>query len=135
MKRAGDISPVKITKKRSRVKIQTRNNSYITASEENRTKYEQRLLLLKANKLELKPEFINDAKTQEDISRARMEDEIYQTSWKKIITISELENDPENFPNNVLSLDTKILADERNFRLVLNQLNIFRICAHIHFKT
>ena len=91
----------------------------MVASDDHRIKYEERLSLLKEQKYDLKPEFIYDETTQQEICRARKADEIYETCWKKSITIAELENDPKSFPDIVLSFETKILPDDRNFRLVV----------------
>ena len=89
------------------------------ASDDHKNKYQKRVSFLKEQKYDLKPEFFEDETTQQEISRARKADEIYQTCWKKSITVAELEDNPKSFPDVVLSFETKILPNDINFRLVL----------------
>ena len=106
----------KRSKKRKRGNVQTQKKILMGASDYHKNKYEKRLSLLNGQKYDLKPEFIDDTNTQQEICRARKEDEIYQTCWKKSITVAELENDPQSFPDRILSLENKILPNDRNFR-------------------
>ena len=120
MKRAIENSNVpERFKKRNRGKVQTQNKILMVASDDHKKKNEERSSLLKEQKYDLKPEFFEDETTQQEISRARKADEIYQTCWKKSITVAELEDNPKSFPDVVLSFETKILPNDINFRLVL----------------
>ena len=88
------------------------------ATEEERTIYDQKVMMRNQHKYELLPQFIDDEETQNDISTARILDEVYKNGFKKCVTIDELEDNPKDFPKTILSLDTKIIPNEKHYRYV-----------------
>ena len=88
------------------------------ATDEERAVYDQKIKLRNQHKYELLPQFIDDEVTQKDISNARIMDEVFDNGFKNCVTIDELEDNPKDFPKTILSLETKIIPNEKRYRYV-----------------
>ena len=66
----------------------------------------------------LSPVYFDNKDVQKEITFARIADETYETPWIRTVTIEHLINNPSEFAKTVMTLDTKIIPSERNYRYI-----------------
>ena len=109
------------SKKRRKGKTLSVQDVLDNATCEERLIFNQKQAMQAKLKEELLPEYAKDDATQKEISTARMMDEIYQTPWKRTVTIGKLQSNPKDFAKIVMSLEIKIVPNEEYYRYVTKE--------------